>query len=151
MEYILDLRFEDLNYNARVHLVTTFVSKDEDEADVFTSEILEGIKRRKVKILSCHHKRIDLSIRDREECHKYYEMCLSKATASIKIEQFILENPDQTKGLYNNLVKKLFEGEQAIAQIGNEYNIPVRVLDKETGIPISEVYYYNIEHLIPKY
>jgi len=49
------------------------------------------------------------------------------------------------------LTERLLKGESSTAKIGNEYKIPVRVIDKETRNPINgEFYFMNIEHLIPK-
>ena len=40
---------------------------------------------------------------------------------------------------------------QAVAFVGKKFNIPVRVMDKETRNPIdANIFYCTIEHLIPK-
>jgi len=151
MEYLIDLRFEDKDYNAIIHFVATFVTKDENEAKLFIDELVAGFKRRGVVIYPSTYYRIDNDQQLKERSYEYYQFCKTRATASIEVEQFILENPDQNKSLAENLTEKLFNGEKSTANIGNEYKIPVRVYDKQTRNPITgEFYYFTIEHLIPK-
>ncbi|MFI1770259.1 hypothetical protein [Thalassobellus citreus] len=151
MEFILDVRFEDNNYNAIIHLVTTLTANSEQEAQLFINELTESFKRKDILVLNGTFNRIDNNPIFRERQYEYYQFCKSKATATIGIEQFFLENPDQTKSLVENLTEKLLKGENSTAKIGNEYKIPVRVIDKETRNPINgEFYFMNIEHLIPK-
>jgi hypothetical protein len=48
-------------------------------------------------------------------------------------------------------VEKFFAGENSTANIGRKYNIPVKVVERQTRNPISgEFYYFSVEHLIPK-
>lgn len=151
MEYLIDLRFEDKDYNAIVHFVATFTAKDDSEAKLFIDELIAGFKRRGVIIFPSTYYRIDNDPDLRERSYEYYQFCKTRATASIEVEQFILDNPDQNKSLVENLTERLFAGENSTAKIGNEYKIPVRVLDKQTRNPITgEFYYFTIEHLIPK-
>jgi hypothetical protein len=151
MEFLIDLRFEDKVYNAIVHFVATFTAKNDSEAELFINELIAGFKRKAVIIFSSTHYRIDNDPKLRERSYEYYQFCKTKATASIEVEQFILENPDQNKSLVENLTEKLFAGENSTAKIGNKHKIPVRVLDKQTRNPImGEFYYFSIEHLIPK-
>jgi len=151
MEHLIDLKFEDKGYNAIVHFVATFTTKDENEAKLFFNELMAGFKRRGVVIFPSTYYRIDNDPQLRERSYEYYQFCKARATASIEIEQFILENPDQNISLADNLTERLFNGENSTAKIGNEYKIPVRVLDKQTRNPITgELYYFTIEHLIPK-
>lgn len=151
MEFLIDLRFEDKGYNAIVHFVATFVAKDESEAKTFIDELTAGFVRRGVLIYSSTYYRIDNDQQRKERSYEYYEFCKKRATASIRIEQFILDNPDQNKSLVDNLTDLLFNGKKSTANIGNEYNIPVRVVDKQSRNPITgEFYYFTIEHLIPK-
>lgn len=150
MEYLIDLRFEDKGYSAIVHFVATFTAKDDVEAKLFIDELSAGFTRRGVLIFPSTYYRIDNNPKLRESSYEYYEFCKKVATASIQIEQFILENPDQNKSLVENLTEKLFSGEKSTAKIGNEFKIPVRVIDKQTRNPITgEFYYFTIEHLIP--
>ena len=151
MEYLIDLRFEDKGYNAIVHFVATFTAKDDSEAKLFIDELVAGFKRRGVVIFPSTYYRIDNDPELRERSYEYYQFCKTRATASIEVEQFILDNPDQNKSLVENLTERLFAGENSTANIGNEYKIPVRVVDKQTRNPITgEFYYFTIEHLIPK-
>lgn len=151
MEYLIDLRFEDKGYNAIVHFVATFTAKDDSEAKLFIDELIAGFKRRGVVIFPSTYYRIDNDPELRERSYEYYQFCKTRATASIEVEQFILDNPDQNKSLVENLTERLFAGENSTAKIGNEYKIPVRVVDKQTRNPITgEFYYFTIEHLIPK-
>lgn len=152
MEFLIDLRFEDKGYNAIVHFVATFIAKNEKEAEVFFEELTKGFERRGVAIiLPSTFNRIDHDQLLKERSFEYYEFCKTRATASIAIEQFLLESPDQNKSLIENLTDKFFYGENSTALIGKKYNIPVRVWDKKTRNPINgEIYYLTIEHLIPK-
>lgn len=151
MEYLIDLRFEDKEYNAIIHFVATFIVKDEYEAISFIDELEASFKRKGVVIYPSTYYRIDNDQQLRERSYEYYQFCKSRATASIEIEQFILDSPDQNKSLSENLTDKLFKGENATAKIGKEYKIPVRVYDKQTRNPIvGEFYYLTIEHLVPK-
>lgn len=151
MEFILDIRFEDNNYNAVIHLVTTLTANSNTEAQLFIDELMEGFKRRNIIVLNGNYKRIDHDAELKERQYEYYEFCKTRATAIIGIEQFVFENPDQTKSLVDNLTERLLTGENSTAQIGNKYKIPIRVTDKETRNPIDgEFYFMNIEHLTPK-
>lgn len=151
MEYLLDVRFEDKNYNAVIHLVTTLTAQSDEEAQVFVNELIEGFKRKKITVLHGSYTRIDHDPEFRKSQYEYYKFCLRRATATVKIEQFIFENPDQTKSLVDNLTERLMNGENSTAKIGKEYNIPIRVTEKETRNQIEgEFFFQNIEHLIPK-
>ena len=150
MEYLVDLRFEDKDYNAIVHLVATFIVIDEFEAIPFIDELEAGLKRKGVVIYPSTYYRIDDDPKLKERSYEYYQFCKSRATAAIEIEQFILNNPDQNKSLAENLTDRLFKGDNSTAKIGKEYKIPVRVYNKQTRNPITgEFYYFAIEHLIP--
>ncbi len=151
MEFLIDLRFEDKGYSAIIHFLATFNAKDEIEAKHFYDELLAAFIRRGVTIFPSTYIRIDNNPELRERTYEYHQFYLSKATATVQIEQFLLENPDQDKSLWDNLTEKFFAGENSTAQIGNKYNIPVQVRDKKTRNPITgEFYYFSIEHLIPK-
>jgi hypothetical protein len=151
MEYILEIRFDDNNYNAIIHFVTTFTAKSDQEAKLLVDELVDGFNRRKVMVLSGTYTRIDNNPELRERQYEFYNFYISRATATIQIEQFVLENPDQTKSLVENLTNRFFNGENSTALIGKKYNIPVRVMDKKTRNPITaDIFYCNIEHLIPK-
>jgi len=151
MEYLLDVKFEDNNYNATIHLVTTLIANSNEEAQLFVDELLEGFRRKNCIVLNETYKRIDHDPELKERQYEYYQFCKSKSTATIGIEQFHFINPDQTKSLVENLTERLLNGENSTAQIGRKYKIPIRVTDKETRNLISgEFYFMNIEHLIPK-
>lgn len=151
MEFLLDIRFEDKGYQAMVHFVATFSAKDNSEAQIFYHELIESFNRRKVVLFSSTYYRIDHDPELRDRTYEYVEFQRNRSTASIQIEQFYLENPDQTKSLIENLVENLFEGGDGTASIGRKYNIPVRVLDSKTRNPItSDFFYFTTEHLIPK-
>ena len=151
MEFLIDLRFEDKGYNAIIHFFATFTAKNETEAAHFYQELIAAFLRRDVIIFPSTYVRIDNDPRLRERTYEYHQFHLSRATAKVKIEQFLMEDPDQNKSLWDNLTEKFFSGENSTAKIGNKYNIPVRVYDKQTRNPISEeFYYFSIEHLIPK-
>ncbi|PKQ60152.1 hypothetical protein BZG02_20570 [Labilibaculum filiforme] len=151
MEYIIDLRFEDKNYCAIIHFVTTYTVNSEEESKLFLSELLTGFQRREVIILHYSNNRIDNDEILKRRSYEYLEFTKSQATASIQIEQFHLSKPDQNKTLIENLTDKFWNGEDSIANIGKKFNIPVKVYNKESRNPISgEFYYFSIEHLIPK-
>ncbi len=151
MEYLIDLRFEDKDFNAIVHFVATFIVKDVYNAISFICELEADLKRKGVVIHSLTYYRIDNDPMLKERSYIYCQFCKSRATASIEIEQFILDSPDQNKSLAENLTDKLFNGESSTAKICNKYKIPVRVYDKQTRKPITcEFYYFTIVHLTPK-
>jgi hypothetical protein len=150
MEYILDIKFEDNNYNAIIHFVTTLTTGSEPEAKLFIDELIAGFKRRKITVLHGTYNRIDNDNLLKERQYEYYNFCLKRATANIQIEQFVFENPDQNKTLIDNLTERLLNGKDSTAKIGSKYNIPVRVTEKETRNPIeAEIFFCNIEQLIP--
>ncbi|WP_338376464.1 hypothetical protein [uncultured Flavobacterium sp.] len=151
MEFLLELRFEDIGYNAIIHFMTSFTANDENEAKHFYTELISAFNRRGVVLFPSTYIRIDNNPELRERTYEYHQFYLSRATAKIQIEQFHLENPDQDKSLWDNLVEKFFAGENSTANIGRQYNIPVRVVDKHTRNPIGgEFYYFSVEQLIPK-
>jgi len=151
MEYILEIRFDDKNYNAIIHFVSTFITKSEEEAKLFVDELVEGFKRGGAIVLSGTYNRLDNNPELRSRQYEFYEFYMSRATANIQIEQFILDTPDQNKTLANNLTERLMNGEDSTAIIGKKYNIPVRVMEKDSRNPIKgDIFYYNVEHLIPK-
>ena len=151
MEYLIDLKFEDLGYNALIHFVTTLKVNKESEAIVFFDELVSGFTRKGVIIFTHSYKRIDLDPEIRERSYAYCNFCEKQATASIKIEQFFLDEPDQTKSLTDNLIEKILNGQNSTARIGKKYEIPVKASNKKTGNPITgEIYYFSIEHLIPR-
>ncbi len=151
MIYILDIRLDDQHYNAIIHFVTTFTAKSQNDAQLLVDELVEAFKRKEAKILFKTYYQVSDDPVEKVRQLQYYQFMIKRATADIKIEQFIVDNPDQTKSLFDNLAEKLFNGEQSTAQIGRKYNIPVRVTNKEDQEPIaSDLFYYNLEHLIPK-
>jgi hypothetical protein len=151
MEFFLELKFEDPNYNALIHFATMFNVNAEEDAKLFASELLAAFQRRKVVVFSCSYNRLDNNSDLRERMYEYHNFYLATATAHVQIEQFHVENPNQEKSLWDNLVEKFFVGEDSTANIGRKYNIPVKVVDKKTRNPISdEFYYFSVEQLIPK-
>jgi hypothetical protein len=151
MEYLIDLKFEDPHYNALVHFVATFTVKNANEARAFIDELIAGFKRKNVEVYPSRYYRIDNDLALRKRSYEYYNFFRSISTASVEIEQFFIEEPNQTKSLIENLTEKFFGGEDSIANIGEKYNLPVRVLDKESKNPLyGDIYYFSVEHLIPK-
>lgn len=151
MEFFLDLRFEDSGYNASVHLATTIVVEDEVEAKLFSSELVAAFERKSVSLIYQSCRRIDNNAEDKERAYEYHNNYLARATAKIEVEQFIIENPNQNKSLIDNMVEKIFTGENSTAVFRKKYNVPVNVRDKKTGEAITdEFYYFSVEHLIPK-
>lgn len=151
MEFFLELKFEEINYNAIVHFATTFFAKDNLEANQFYTELTSAFKRRGVTLFPSTYIRIDNDLDLRNRTYEYHNFYLSRATANIQVEQFLLENPDQDKSLWDNMIEKFFAGEDSTANIGRKYDIPVRVMDKKTRNPITgDFYYFYVEHLIPK-
>ncbi len=151
MEFLIDLRFEDKGYNAIVHFLATYTAIDEIEAKHFYDELIASFVRHGVVIFPSTYIRIDNNPELRERTYEYHQFYLLKATANVRVEQFLLENPDQNKSLWDNLTEKFFAGENSTAKVGHKYNIPVHVYDKRTRNPITgEFYYFSVEHLIPK-
>lgn len=151
MEYLIDLKFEDKNYDALVHFVATFVVNTVQEAKNFVKEFSSSFERRDIKINILRYYRIDNDEELLKRSREYHNFQSSISTATIQIEQFFIENPDQTKSLIENMIEKFFSGEDSTALIGQKYNIPIRVLDKESRNPLSnDIYYFAVEHLISK-
>lgn len=151
MEYLIELRFEDKGYNAIIHFLATFNAKDDAESQLFVEELIAGFTRKGVDVFPPTYYRIDNNPQLKERSREYYEFYRARATATIEIEQFLLDNPKQNKSLFENLTERLFAGEDSTAKIGNKYKIPVRVVDKNTRNPIAgDIYYFTVEHLIPK-
>lgn len=152
MEFIIDLKFEDINYNAIVHFVSPFYAENDKEAHLFFDELIAGFRRKGItRFFPSTYYRIDDDPEHKERSYEYYEFCKRIATTSLSIEQFYLKNLDQNKSLIENLTENFFTGENSTASIGRKYNIPVRVQDKQTRNEIiGELYYFSIEHLIPK-
>lgn len=151
MDFFLELKFEDLNYNALIHFATTFTVNTEAEAKLFISELTAAFERRKVVVFSRSYNWLDNNPELRERMYEFHNFYLSRATANIQVEQFHLENPNQEQSLWDNLVSKFFVGDDSTANIGTKYSIPVRVVDKKTRNPINdEFYYFSVEQLIPK-
>lgn len=152
MEFLIDLKFEDNNYSAIVHFVTTFTVKDNNDAKLFFNELVAGFVRKDVKLYpTSTYYRIDDDLELKERSYEYYDFCIKRATASIPVEQFFIENPNQNISLVDNLTSKVLTGQNSTAIIGPKFQIPVRVIDKETRNAIKgEFYYFSIEHLIPK-
>jgi len=145
------LKFEDKHYDALVHFVATFIVSKEQEAKTFVDELSSAFQRKEVtfKVLRCY--RIDNDAELLQLSRDYHNFQHSISTATIKIERFFLENPDQTKTLAENMTEKFFTGLDSTALIGQKCNIPVRVLEKESRNPLTnDIYYFTVEHLTPK-
>src|SRR5689334_14704178 len=115
MEFLIDLKFEDQGYNAIVHFVSTFVASNNNEADEFFTELISAFKRRGVIIITSSCYPIDMDKIQRERAYEYYDFCQRRATAAVRIEQFVLDKPDQNKSLIENLTDKFFKGEYSTA------------------------------------
>lgn len=150
MIFLLDIHFEDSNFDVLVHLVTTLDVSTAEEADLFKNELVAALIRNKVDITFCTCIQIDNNRELYETQMLGYAKALERATTTILIEQFLLKEPDQSKTLGQNILNKIFDGEDSVASIGRRYNIPVRVKEKTTGNSFKEVYYFGLEHLIPK-
>jgi hypothetical protein len=151
MKFLLELKFEDIGYNAMVHFMTTFTAKDENEATHFYSELISAFNRRGVLLFPSINIRIDNNPKLQARTYEHHQFYLSRATAHIQVEQFHLANSDQYKSLWDNLVEKFFAGENSTTNIGKQYNIPDRVVDKQTRNLIDgEFYYFSVEQLIPR-
>ena len=110
-----------------------------------------AFERKNIKINILRYYRIDNDAELLQRSREYHNFQNSISTASIQIEQFYIETPDQTKTLIENMMEKFFSGRDSTALIGKKYNIPVRVLDKESRNSLTnDIYYFSVEHLIPK-
>ena len=149
MTYLLDLRWVDNGYDAFVHLVSPITANSTEDANSFYQELLAGLQRKNVNLLIRSFYRIDDTAEHMQNGRDYINFQRNIATATMQIEPYVLENPDQTQSLAENLVEKFFNGENSTAKIGLRHNIPVRVLDRQTRNPINnEMFYFSIEHLI---
>ncbi|WP_312391120.1 hypothetical protein [Chryseobacterium sp.] len=151
MEYYLEVRFLDRNYDASIHFATTFTASTEANAQQFFNELISALKRRKVDILNSKYFRIDNDpiLKGRTlENHNFY---LSRSTASIEIDQYYIEDPDQNMSVTENLLQKFYAGKEPVAEIAKRVNIPVIGKDRQTNDHIrNDIYYFNLEHLSPK-
>lgn len=149
MEYLLEIKLDDKNYNAIVHFVSVFHATSNEEAKVFSDYLVDGFKRNGFLTLSATYTELDSEeLKNRQ--YQYIQFCLSRATATVNIDQFLIKDPNQAKSLAENLTDKVMNGDISTATIGKKYQIPIRVLNKETLEPIKEIYYCNIEQLFPK-
>jgi hypothetical protein len=143
------MKFEDISYNAIVHVTIIITVRSEIDAESIKDQLLAAFKRKEVIIINMSFYRIFEDTEWRESIIRYHEFSLKMATAKIEIDRFYLDNPNQSKSLCENLIEKLFQGEKATAFIGHKFNIPVRVIDKVTkNIILDEFYYFSIEQLI---
>lgn len=150
-EYFFEIRFKDPGYNAMVHFAATFTCNNIREAQSFYDELSAGFERRGVVITMKNCFRIDNDPLLKQNYYQFHQQYLRSAKAQIQIAQFQLSNPDQDKSLIDNMTDKFFNGEDSTAYIGRTYSLPVRVLDEDTRNPITdEIYYFSVEHLIPK-
>lgn len=151
MEYYLEVRFLDRNYDASIHFATTFTASTEANAEQFFNELISALKRRKVDILNSDHFRIDNNPTLKELTLKNHKLYLSRSTCSIKIDQYYIEDPDQNMSITENLLQKLNVGKKPIAEVARGVNIPVIGKDRQTNDDIrNDVYYFTLEHLSPK-
>lgn len=150
-EYFFEIRFKDAGYRAIVHFAATFTCHNQTEAQSFYEQLIAGFERRGIVITMKNCFRIDNDPILKQNYYQFHQVYLNSAKAHIQIEQFLLTNPDQDKSLIDNMTDKFFNGEDSTAYVGRRYNIPAKVLDEETRNPITdELYYFSVEHLIPK-
>lgn len=148
MQFIIEIRFEDKDLTAIVHLVTLINIKSEEAMAAFCVELEAAIKRNGAIVLLSTFLRIDNNPELKERQIEYYRYYLSRATATVKIDEYTIDDPDQSKNVYDNLIEKMYAGKNAIATEGAKHNIPVRVIDKNSRNPITgEFFYSSIEHI----
>jgi hypothetical protein len=117
MEYLIDLKFEDKNYDALVHFVATFVVIEPQEAKIFVDELYAAFERKNIKINIVRYYRIDNNPELFQRSKDYHNFQNSISTATIQIEQFHIDNPDQTKTLIENMMEKYFSGKDSTTLI----------------------------------
>ncbi len=152
MEYSINARFENKGLGIKIHFLTMINVTDEIEADLFHDELLSGFRRMKWEEFHTSLLRIDNNETIRNQKYEELNQIETKSDTTLRIEQYLLENPDQTKSLAENLVKKLKEeGEASSKAFWRNFNIPIEIRDSSSGRKITgEFYYLKIEHLIPK-
>lgn len=152
MEYSIDARFENKGLGIRIHFLTTINVTDEMEADLFHDELLSGFRRMKWEQFHTSLLRIDNNESLKNEKYEELNQIEAKSDNILRIEQYLLENPDQNLSLSENLIKKLKEeGESNSKAFWRNFNIPIEIKDTCTGQKITgEFYYLKIEQLIPK-
>jgi hypothetical protein len=149
MLFFLEIRFEDNRFSAIVHLATNLTVTNQNDANHLVEELMESMRRRKLNIISISCPRIDNNPQLSENLLRYYEFYKTRATATVELDQYVMDNPDQTKDLVENILEKILSGENSTAQVGHRYRIPVRVMDKKTKNSIEgDIYYLNLELLV---
>ncbi|MDR6526194.1 hypothetical protein J2787_001564 [Chryseobacterium rhizosphaerae] len=150
MEYYLEVRFLDRNYNASVHFATTFPTSTEANADQFFNELISALERRKVDILTSSYFRIDNDPKLKIQTLESHESYLKRSTAHIQIDRYDIEDPDQNMSVTENLLQKFYADKKPIAEYTGTVNTPVIVRDKQRGDDIrNDFYYFTLEHLSP--
>lgn len=151
MEYLIEIKYVDVNYNANIHFLTTFNAVDENDALLFYNETISAFSRNKVKIQYANYERIDNDPEKKAQFLLRHNQFLQKVNDHVEIEQFFIKDPDQNMSLWENLLKQYKDGDKnANAYEGRKHQIPVNVIDRATFKPTYDVYYFSVQHLIPK-
>ncbi|MCY1662758.1 hypothetical protein [Chryseobacterium sp. SL1] len=150
MEFYLDLRFIDTNYDASVHFATIYTASTEASAKQFFSELLAALERRKVNIIAKYNDRIDNNPELRKRSLENHNFYLTKSSAHIKIDHYYIEDPDQSMSITENLLQKFYSDKEPVAELARRVNVPVIVKDRQTRDDIrNDFYYFTLEHLTP--
>ncbi len=151
MEFAYDVRFLDTHYDALVHFMSTFIVSNYNDAKKFVEEFNAALIRRGATLYNSPHYRIDNDEELKKNTYAMIDFMNKRATATITVEQFFMQDPDQDLSLSENMTDKYFAGEESSALIGEKFRVPVRVLDNETREPVTaDQYFFSIEHLIPR-
>ncbi|MVN90527.1 hypothetical protein [Mucilaginibacter aquatilis] len=151
MEFAYDVRFLDTHYDALVHFMSTFIVSNYDDAKKFVEEFNAALVRRGATLYISPYYRIDTDEELKKKTYAMLDFMKGRTNATITVEQFFMQTPDQDRSLSENMTDKFLAGEESSALIGDKFRVPVRVLDNETREPITaDQYFFSIEHLIPR-
>ncbi|WP_187477731.1 hypothetical protein [Amniculibacterium sp. G2-70] len=149
MRYNIDTKFDDKSLISRTHFSIIVNVVDEEEAEVFHSEILAALQRVNAIIKYSTLHPIDNDLETGINILEQHKIYLKNATHFVEIKPYYLENPDQDKSMSENLAERHSERKGSLVSEGYAYSYPVRVVYKDTQEPFDDQYFLSLEHLIP--
>lgn len=148
MEYSIDAHFQNVRRDLKIHFLTTFWVDDPKEAGLFYNELMAGFSRMNWEILHAPFVRIDNNEPFRASVYESIQRIEQISDNSMVIKQYLFENPDQSKSLTENLVKRAKENKDSTAVYRN-YSVAVDVRDTNSGNRITgDLLFLKIEQLI---
>lgn len=149
MRYNIDTKFDDKSLIMRIHFSIIVNVVDEEEAEVFHSEILAALQRVNAIIKYSTLHPIDNDLETGINILEQHKIYLKNASHFIEIKPYYLENPNQEKSMSENMTEKHSAGDSSFVSEGYAYSYPVRVVYRDKQEPFDDQYFLSIEHLIP--